>query len=168
MAARRVGRKRALTLGRAQVGVCNSDQAAKGSMLKIKKIMPAMRPSVLGHAISTLPSSLTAFDDNMDSYRTAYPAISRVLYPGNTKFVSCTPESSAYSNYDEAADGFVLCDVGGGMSEIFVSTKLVVDALACSDVTVCQKLLDVIMSTGALQVPLSLSLSCSCGSRSVR
>ena len=130
-------------------------------MLKIKKIMPAMRPSVLGHAIGSLPSSLTAFDENMDTYRTNYPAISRVLYPGNTKFVSCTPETSAYSNYDENADGFVLCDVGAGISEVFVPTKLVVDALACSDVIVCQKLLDVVMSTGALQV--SLPLSCSCG-----
>jgi len=128
-------------------------------MLKIKKIMPAANSSVFRHAISTLPTSLVAFDDNMDKHRTAYPSISRVLYPGNTKFVSCTPESSAYSNYDEAAGGFVLCDVGGGISEIFVPTNLVVDALACSDVSVCQKMLDVVMSTGALQVLLSLSLS---------
>ena len=128
-------------------------------MLKIKKIMPAMKPSVLGHVIGTLPRSLVAFDDNMDTHRTTYPAISRVLYPGNTKVIQCTPEPSAYSNYDEAADGFVLCDVGGGISEVFVPRKLVVDALACSDLVVCQKLLDVMMATGALQVMVRTSVN---------
>ena len=143
---------RTLTPLPCQVGVCNSDQAVKGSLLKVKKIMPAAKPAVLGHVITTMPQSLAAFDDNMELHRTTYPAISRVLYQGNTKIMACTPERTAYSNYDEAAAGFLLCDVGAGISEVFVPLKIVVDALACSDVHVCQKMLDVVMAAGALQV----------------
>ena len=121
-------------------------------MLKVKKIMPAAKPAVLGHVINAMPQSLAAFDDTMELYRTTYPAIARILYQGNAKLMACTPERTAYSNYDEAASGFLLCDVGAGISEVFVPTGLVVDALACSDVHVCQKMLDVVMAAGALKV----------------
>ena len=114
--------------------------------------MPASNPAVLGPALATLPRSLAAFDENMEAYRAMYPAISRALYGGNTKILACTPERTAYSNYDQAADGFVLCDVGGGVSEVFVPAALVCGALACSDVGVGQRMLDLAMAAGALEV----------------
>jgi len=137
-----------------QVGVCNSNQAMKGSLIKIKKVMPAENGAALGPLISAMPRSPSDFDEAMDHNKSRYPAISSALYAGNTKLFAATPESTAYANYDEASGGFVLCDFGSGMSEVVIAKALVTKAFCCSDIVVCQRMLDVAVATGALEVRL--------------
>jgi len=135
-----------------QVGVCNAEQALKGSMLKVKKIMPADSPSSLGLALEAMPHSLQAFDDNMQSHKDRFQGLGRTLYAGNTRVMAGAPERSAYSNFDEAAGCFVICDYSADISEVHVAEALVSEALCCSDRAVCQKMLDVAIAARAIQV----------------
>lgn len=137
-----------------QVGVCNSNQAMKGSLIKIKKLMPAENGPALGSLIAAMPRSPSDFDEAMDNNKSRYPAISSSLYAGNTKIFAAAPERTAYANYDETSGDFVMCDFGSGMSEVHIEKALVTKALCCTDLVVCQRMLDVAVATGALEVCL--------------
>jgi len=104
-----------------QVGMCNAEQALKGNMLKIKKIMQADSPGALGPALEVMPHSLQAFQDNMQSHKDKFLGLQRSLYAGNSRLMAGEPDKQAYSNHDEATASFVLCDFGGG---IFVYMKI--------------------------------------------
>ena len=135
-----------------QVGVCNAEQALKGSMLKVKKIMPADAPGALGLALEAMPRSLQAFEDNMQSHKDKFPGLQRSLYAGNSRLMAGEPDKHAYCNHDEATASFVICDFGAGISEVHVAEALVSKAFCCSDKAVCQKMLDVAIAARAIQV----------------
>jgi hypothetical protein len=142
-----------------QIGVCNAEQAAKGSMLKIKRVMPAEKSVAMGQALAGMPGTTEDFDERNDKHKTENPSISRAIYPGNNKFVACVPDSQAYCNFDEAQGTFMLCDFGSGMSEVAVEARLVCDVFGCSEHSVCEKLLDLAMATGSLQVLVRTSVN---------
>jgi len=135
--------------------VCNAEQALKGNMLKIKRIMPADAPGTLGPALEAMPRSLQAFEDNMQSHKDKFPGLQRSLYAGNSRLMAGEPDKHAYSNYDEATASFVVCDFGGGISEVHIAEALVCKAFSCTDKAVCQKMLDVAIAARAIQVCLS-------------
>jgi len=142
-----------------QVGVCNSDQAAKGNMLKIKRVMPADSNACFGPALACMPATTQEFDERNEEHKQTNPSIARAIYPGNTKMIACVPDTQSYCNYDEEQGCFMLCDFGTGMSEVAVQASLVTDAMGCSDHGVCEKLLDLAVATGALQVLVRTSVN---------
>jgi len=143
-----------------QVGVCNAEQALKGSMLKVKKIMPADAPGALGLALEAMPRSLQAFEDNMQSHKDKFPGLQRSLYAGNSRLMAGEPDKHAYCNHDEATASFVICDFGAGISEVHVAEALVSKAFCCSDKAVCQKMLDVAIAARAIQVCACMPTLC--------
>ena len=49
----------------------------------------------------------------------------------------------AFEDNMQATASFVICDFGGGISEVQIAEALVSKAFCCSDKAVCQKMLDV-------------------------
>ena len=61
------------------------------------------------------------------------------IYPCNSKVITCVPDPQAYCNYNEALVCFMLCDCSSGISEVDINVQTVT---GCSDLTVCEKLLN--------------------------
>lgn len=142
-----------------QIGVGNDEQAMKGKMIRVKKIMPVEEMSHAPHIFKNMPQNVEMYDNINEEKKLNSESLCSNLYLGNSKIFSAIPNKNAFSNYNKECDEFILCNFSDFVAEVAVQGAIVRKITNCTDNEVACDLLDMCIFTGSLSILMNTSIN---------
>ena len=137
-----------------QLASSNSEQALKGSLLKLKKIF-SLQEDTLYHGFfgECFPNSTVVYDEIFQKAKET-ASIANILQTGMSKYFMVEARRRAYVVRDPNSNdnGCIVCDAADDCMEIAISIDQIFQTFGCSDVDRALKLSNIAISCGGVRV----------------